>query len=200
MYATHQKKKATTGSDKKEEDEEEEQEEVPEDLANLPPSQQRRRIIFRSFRLMAMGTALVLLFSDPMVEVLDQLGNVFGIPSFYIAFILAPLASNASELISAYRYAQKKTQKTITISLSTLEGAAIMNNTFVLGVFLALVYFRGLRWSFSAETITIVSVQLIMGLIAKKQVHTLFMGILVLSLFPLSMLLVFFLEKVAGLD
>lgn len=192
--------KTTKNVSAKDEGEEEEQEEVPDDLADLPPSEQRKRIIFRSLRLMAMGTLLVLLFSDPMVSVLDELGNVFGIPSFYIAFVLAPLASNASELISAYRYAAKKTQKTITISLSTLEGAAIMNNTFVLGVFLALVYFRGLRWSFSAETISIVSVQLIMGLIARRKVHTLMTSILVLSLFPLSMLLVFFLERVVGLD
>jgi hypothetical protein len=42
----------------------------------------------------------------------------------YISFILSPLVSNASELIAAYSYASKKTSKTITISLSTLTGAA----------------------------------------------------------------------------
>ena len=45
-------------------------------------------------------------------------------------------------------YARKKTTKSITIGLSSLEGAAIMNNTFCLGIFLSLVYFRGLKWSF----------------------------------------------------
>lgn len=73
------------------------------------------------------------LISDPMVDVLSELGVRTGIPAFYIAFVLAPLASNASELIAAYNYAKKKTPTSISISLATLEGAAVMNNTFVLG-------------------------------------------------------------------
>ena len=36
-----------------------------------------------------------------------------------------------------------------------------MNNTFCLGIFLALIYMRGMKWTFSAETISIVVVQLI---------------------------------------
>lgn len=53
---------------------------------------------------------------------------------------LAPLASNASELIASFGYALKKTSKSITISLTALEGAGSMNNTFTLGVFMALIY------------------------------------------------------------
>ena len=32
-----------------------------------------------------------------------------GINAFFVAFILSPLVSNASELIAAYHYAQKRT-------------------------------------------------------------------------------------------
>ncbi len=95
---------------------------------------------------MALGTILVLLFSDPMVDCLAALGERLGISSFYISFVLAPLASNASELLAAYRFALKKTKATITVSLSQLEGAAIMNNTFCLGVFMLLIYFQKLEW------------------------------------------------------
>ena len=42
---------------------------------------------------------LVLLFSDPMVDVLSEIGNVVHVPAFYVSFLLAPLASNACELI-----------------------------------------------------------------------------------------------------
>ena len=41
------------------------------------------------------------------------------------------------------------------VSLAALEGAACMNNTFCLAIFMALVYFKGLAWKFSAETLTI---------------------------------------------
>ena len=73
--------------------------------------------------------------------------------------MLAPLASNASEIISSYAFAKRKTSKSITIAISTLHGAAILNNTFVLGIFLSLVRFRGLDWEYSAETIAIFVVE-----------------------------------------
>eukprot|EP00967_Tisochrysis_lutea_P128081 scaffold218653_cov35-Tisochrysis_lutea.AAC.3 len=86
--------------------------------------------------MMGLGTALIILFSDPMVDVLSNLGARTGISPFYIAFVFAPVASNASELLASLNYAKKKTRKTITISLSTLEGAACMNNTFCLAIFM----------------------------------------------------------------
>merc|ERR1711881_287092 len=148
-----------------------------------------------------MGTALVLLFSDPAVDVLSEIGDRIGVSGFYISFVLAPLASNASELVAAYNYAQKKTQKSMTISLSTLEGAACMNNTFCLGIFYMLVWWKKLVWSFSAETISIVLVELVVGLFAmRKTVHTLQNGIEVLMCYPLSLLFVWTLENKLGFD
>lgn len=42
---------------------------------------------------------------------------------------------------------------------AVVQGAACMNNTFCLGVFMFLIYFRKLAWEFSAETLTILFVQ-----------------------------------------
>ena len=42
--------------------------------------------------------------------------------AFYIAFVLAPMTSNASELVAAYNYAIKGTQGAITTSLSALRN------------------------------------------------------------------------------
>merc|ERR1712134_225496 len=94
-----------------------------------------------------------------MVDLLGALGKCINIPPFYVSFVLAPMASNASELVAAANYAQKKTIKSMTTSLSTLEGAAVMNNTFTTGVFFALIYLRGIAWEFQAETIVLVLIQ-----------------------------------------
>jgi hypothetical protein len=123
-----------------------------------------------------------------------------GVAPFYVSFVLAPLASNASELLAAYNYALKKTSKSITVSFSALEGAACMNNTFCLGIFMALIFFKGLRWEFSAETISIVVTQLLMGCMSFKRVHTLMDGYIVLSIYPASLVLVYCLENIAGMD
>ena len=208
-------------------------------MKSLSPADQRRRIKLRAAWQMGLGTLLVLVFSDPMVAVLSELGSRISVPPFYVSFVLAPLASNASELLASFNYAQKKTIKTVTISFSTLQGAACMNNTFVLGIFLLLVFARKLAWEFSAETvrgscvvvvaagccccccccwcsqrvtvcgaccvpsrvqISIVVVQVVMFFFSRKSTHTLLDGAFVLALYPLSLVVVVVLEKVANLN
>lgn len=177
----------------------EEEEEVPEDLTDLSPEEQQSAIKRRAFFMLFVGTALVLLFSDPMVDVLSEIGVRTGIPAFYVSFILAPLASNASEVIASQYYAAKKTRKTITVALTALEGAASMNNTFCLSIFMALIYIRGLAWQYSAETISIILVQFGMGLMALKGKMSTMTGFIVLTMFPLSVMFVALLEYL-GLD
>ena len=91
-----------------------------------------------------LGTLLVIVFSDPMVDVMSNVGTRLEVPPFYVAFCLAPLASNASELIASLAYAGKKSRKTITVALAALEGAACMNNTFCLAIFMGLCFFKQL--------------------------------------------------------
>jgi hypothetical protein len=62
--------------------------------------------------------------------IFQEIANRVGVSAFYVSFVLAPLASNASEVVASMFYAAKKTRKTMTVSLSALEGAACMNNTF----------------------------------------------------------------------
>jgi len=156
--------------------------------------------MFRAVKLMAIGTILVLLFSDPAVDILSEMAERLGVDAFYVAFVLAPMASNASEMVAAYNYAAKKTQQTIIISLGALEGAACMNNTYCLAVFMGIVFFRGVTWTFTAETLSIVFVEIGVAFMAFKRIQTLLDGFMILSLYPLSLLLVYFLENVVGLD
>jgi len=181
-------------------DDEEEEETVPEDLADLSPEQQQLRVKFRAAWMMAFGVALIMLFSDPAVNVMDELGKRTGISSFYISFVLAPIASNGSELYGALNYAQRQTQKSMTISLSTLIGAACMNNTYCLGIFLIMIYISRLTWTFTAETLSIVAVELMVAIISQRRVHRLIDGCMVLVLYPASLAFVYILEKCLHID
>jgi Ca2+/Na+ antiporter len=184
-------KKDGEGEDGEAANEEEEEEEMPEDLRDLSPEEQQTRIKRRAAWMMALGTFIVLFVSDPFVDVLNVWGQRFGIPGFYVSFVVAPFASNASELLSAYVYAAKKTKASITTSLSTLIGAACMNNTFVLAIFFCLVYFKRLAWRFTAETVAIMVVQWIIGAMAIfKKVHSLFFGLLIFACYPLCLCIV----------
>ena len=169
---------------------------VPEDLASLPPSEQQFRIKTRAAGMLFFGMALVTLFSDPAVEVVSEIGTRTGISAFYVSFVLAPLASNSSELIAAYNYAQKKTRKSMTVALSSLEGAAIMNNTFCLGIFLALVALKGIPWSYFPQVAGIAFVELVVGLFAiRKQTHRMIDALVILLMYPISLIIVYALQN-----
>jgi len=177
----------------------EEEEEVPEEFTALPPEEQQRAIKKRAFLMCGVGTLLVIVFSDPMVDVMQEIAVRAGLPPFYVSFVLAPLASNASEVLSSMYYSSKKTRKTITVALSTLCGAASLNNTFCLSIFFFLIYFRGLAWQFSAETISIVAVELIVGFLVQRDSLSMLTGFMILAIFPLSLVLVATLEAL-GFD
>jgi len=181
---------------KTEHGEEEEEEEVPPEIASLPAEEQQYAIKKMAFSMLAVGTALVLMFADPMVEVMQEIAFRVDISPFYVSFVLAPLASNASEVIASQYYAAKKTSKTITVSLSALQGAACMNNTFCLAIFMGLIYFRGLAWQYTAETISIVLVQLIIFAMTRGETSSKLQGLAIMAIFPLSIVLVAGLEAV----
>merc|ERR1712162_5928 len=75
--------------------------EVPEDIQDLSPADQQKVIKSRAAQKLFLGTALVVVFSDPMVDVMSEIGVRTGVPAFYVSFLLAPLASNASELLAS---------------------------------------------------------------------------------------------------
>jgi Ca2+/Na+ antiporter len=177
-----------------EEDDGEEEEEVPEDITHLSPEEQQTIIKWRAFKMLAIGTVMVIYFSDPMVDVMQEIAVRAHMSPFYVSFILAPLASNASEFVASMFYAAKKTRKTMTVSLSALEGAACMNNTFCLSIFMFLIFYRGLAWQFTAETISIVVVELIMTVLVRSEVMTTLTALGVLAILPLSLVLVATLE------
>lgn len=182
------------------EDEEEEEEDMPEEFQNLDPEEQLKRILLRSFSMMMLGTVLVVVFSDPIVDVFYQMGLQMNINPFYVSFVLAPMASNACELVAAYNYAKRRTQKSITTALSCLEGAAVMNNTFVLGIFYALVYFKGLAWEFTAETFSIVLIESMIGvMVLRVRSQSLLDACIIVSFYFLAMAVVYVLEAM-GID
>ncbi|CAD7930744.1 unnamed protein product [Amoebophrya sp. A25] len=172
----------------------------PSDLAHLDMCEQQYRLKLRAFSTCGLGVLLTLVFSDPAVGVMAEIGSRLNMRPFYVSFILAPLASNASELVAAYHYARKKSVKSLTIALSTLEGAACMNNTFCLAIFLFLIFCRGgplnLASRYGPEFLSILAVEVCVAAIAlTREVHTMLSAVFILSLFPLSILLVWTMEN-----
>eukprot|EP01132_Coremiostelium_polycephalum_P007838 gene7838-9652_t len=69
-------------------------------FAEQPKKKDRRTLVLKAIGSLLLGTALIFLFADAFVETITIFSGRIGIPSFYISFIIAPFALNASELVS----------------------------------------------------------------------------------------------------
>jgi Ca2+/Na+ antiporter len=131
-----------------------------------------------------------------MVDVLGAFGNLIDVNPFYVSFVITPLASNAAEVIVGLRNASKKTNKAMTDCCGNLYGAAVMNCTFCLAIFLGLVYFRGLQWNYTAEVSGILMVIWCVGFLGQKHTQNMVDAVVTALLFPASVALIWFMENV----
>ena len=170
-------------------------EDVPVDLQDMSPYQQQLRIKLRASWMLILGTILVVIVSAPMVEIFSELGIRTGIAPFYVAFVLAPIASNVTEIISSYNYSRKKTASSIAVSIAALQGSVVMNNTLVTTVFLFLIYTQGLTYQFFAETTSLLIIETLMVLYSLKSTHTFADACVILTFYPATLILVSTLQK-----
>lgn len=53
-----------------------------------------------------------------MVGAVSGFSIASGIPKFFISFIVTPMASNSSELLSSFQFARKKRRENISLTFS----------------------------------------------------------------------------------
>mmetsp|Transcript_20031 Transcript_20031/g.47705 ORF Transcript_20031/g.47705 Transcript_20031/m.47705 type:complete len:548 (+) Transcript_20031:15-1658(+) len=157
------------------------------------------QIIGKAAQLLVGGTFIVALISDPMVDSVSSFSKASGVPAFFVAFVVTPFASNASELVSSLQFAKKKKIKNISLTFSQVYGAVTMNNTMCLGLFLLIVWYRGLDWDFSSEvTTTMVSIFALGVVASTRNTFETYWAFVSLMLYPLALALVFFLDYQLG--
>ncbi|XP_062506725.1 uncharacterized protein LOC134183249 isoform X2 [Corticium candelabrum] len=162
----------------------------------------KRSLVIKSWLSLEIGVILVIGFSGPMCDVLKSITDpknesYLPIRPFYVSFVITPICSNAPELFSSLVFAMKKKKVNISMTYAQLYGAATMNNTLCLAVFMALVYIRSLKWQYSAEVFVILLVELIVGIIGFRKTYKLWLGIPIALLYFISIGLVAFLESPA---
>ncbi|XP_051152179.1 sodium/calcium exchanger NCL-like [Andrographis paniculata] len=149
--------------------------------------------------LLLLGTAIAAAFADPLVDAVDNFSSATNTPTFFISFIVLPLATNSSEAVSAIIFASRKKIRSASLTFSELYGAVTMNNVLCLSVFLALVYIRGLVWDFTSEVLVILIVCVVMGVFASvRTTFPLWTSLFAFALYPLSLALVYVLDYVFG--
>ncbi|XVE86381.1 hypothetical protein DITRI_Ditri18aG0030400 [Diplodiscus trichospermus] len=153
---------------------------------------------FKAVMMLLIGTIVAAIFADPLVDAVDDFSTASSIPSFFVSFVILPIACT-SEAVSALNFARRKKLTTASLTYSQIYGSVTMSNILSLSVFLALVYFRDLNWDFAAEVLVILIVCIVMGAIASfRTTFPLWMSLVAYALYPFSLLLVYILDYVFG--
>ncbi|KAK1439621.1 hypothetical protein QVD17_05441 [Tagetes erecta] len=117
----------------------------------------------KAVMLLVLGIAMLALLAEPLIHSVQNVSNSATVPSFFISFILVPLATNARAAVSAIQTASKKKERTTSLTFSEIYDVVFMNNVLGLSVLVAIVYFRGLIWHFTAELLMVFVVCVIVG-------------------------------------
>ncbi|PON81598.1 Parvalbumin [Trema orientale] len=157
-----------------------------------------RSQISKAVFMLLLGTIVAAAFADPLVDTVNNFSTATSIPSFFVSFVILPFASS-SEIVSTLISVSKKRLRTASLAYSEIYGSVTMSSILTLAVFLGLVYIRNLTWDFSSEVLVILIVRIVMGNIASfRTTFPLWMSLMAILLYPLSLLLVFILNYVFG--
>ncbi|KAM1808239.1 hypothetical protein ACFX11_031150 [Malus domestica] len=146
---------------------------------------------------LVLGFVVLAVLAEPLIDSVQNLSTAASIPSFLVAFVLVPLATNARQATSAIKAAAKKTPRTTSLTFSEIYGGVFMNNVLGFSVLLAIIYAREITWDFSAEVLVVLITCTVMGLIASfVSTLSLWTSFLAYLLYPISLLLVYILNDV----
>ncbi|XP_076906851.1 sodium/calcium exchanger NCL1-like [Bidens hawaiensis] len=146
----------------------------------------------KAIMLLVLGIAMLALLAEPLIHSVQNVSNSATIPSFFISFILVPLATNSRAAISAIQTASQRKERTTSLTFSEIYDGVFMNNVLGFSVLLAVVYFRGLVWHFTAELLSVFIVCVIVGVTAGfRSKFPVWTSITAYLLYPLSLIFVY---------
>ena len=70
-----------------------------------------------------LGALMCVLFADPACAVLNEVADRIKLKVFWVSLLVAPLASNMSELAASYRYGCKKMASGANVGVATVLAA-----------------------------------------------------------------------------
>ncbi|KAJ4969981.1 hypothetical protein NE237_003080 [Protea cynaroides] len=82
-------------------------------------------ISIKAASMLLLGTVVAAAFADPLLDAVDNFSSATSIPSFFISFIVLPVATKSSEAVSTLIFASRKTEKTASLTFSEYNYGGI---------------------------------------------------------------------------
>ncbi|CAN8313541.1 unnamed protein product [Cochlearia groenlandica] len=110
------------------------------------------------------GILIVVFLANPFMMNIALFSVSAGVPSFYVAFVVIPLAINLKNLMSLHFCSEGEKQEATSLTFSQIYEDVTMNNLIGMSIILAIVYTNGLTWNCSTEVLIVVFFGMIVGL------------------------------------
>ena len=76
---------------------------------------------FKAAFLLIIGTAVLTLLAQPVIDAVDEFSSAVNIPSFTISYVVIPVAMNYREAMGAIKSARLKTKQSISLTFSEVH-------------------------------------------------------------------------------
>lgn len=126
-----------------------------------------KRSITQGLLLMAIGIAVIAIFSDAFIGALSGIAGALSIPALWLALVITPIASDLEELLTAYRISTRARGGGSTAIVSFI-GSKLQNNTVLIGLIGILSAEPVLLSSSTIAFATVIIVNLIALLVMRK--------------------------------
>ena len=70
--------------------------------------QNAKQASIKAVLLLLLGAIIAAVFADPLVDAVDNFSHATSIPSFFISFVVLPLATNSREAVSVVMSAREQ--------------------------------------------------------------------------------------------
>ncbi|XP_016571827.1 sodium/calcium exchanger NCL2 isoform X2 [Capsicum annuum] len=142
-----------------------------------------------------LGVAILTLCADPIMDNIIRLAQAIGVPSFFLSFVIVPLAVNARTAITAITLlssANKQSSTTSSLTFSEIYVGVIMNNIMGMSTVLTVLYGKDLRWEYSAEVLVSMVICAVIGAFAFiRTTYPLWICIVAFLFYPIALVLLY---------
>ncbi|KAJ8562550.1 hypothetical protein K7X08_031002 [Anisodus acutangulus] len=142
-----------------------------------------------------LGIAILTLCADPIMDNIIRLAHAIGVPSFFLSFVIVPLAVNARTAITAITLlssANQQSSTTSSLTFSEIYVGVILNNIMGMSTVLTVLYAKDLRWEYSAEVLVSLVVCAVTGFFAFiRTTYPLWTCIVAFLFYPIALVLLY---------
>ncbi|CAL0333737.1 unnamed protein product [Lupinus luteus] len=144
-----------------------------------------------------LGITMLSLLAEPLVHNVKNFSEKAGISSFFISFILVPIATNFREATTSIREASHKKRGNTSQTIYEIYESVFMNNILGFVVISSLIYMRNITWEFSADVLIVAIVCAVMGIsVSFRSTFPLWTSFPAYAMYLVSLVLIFVLRDV----